>query len=66
MGIGNFFKNLFSSEKVDEIVVKAETFADDAYAKAKEGAAPLLDQVESFADQAGEKIKEFIKFSQNR
>jgi F0F1-type ATP synthase membrane subunit b/b' len=59
MGLGSFFKNMFGSKKVDEVVDKIEDFADEAIAKAKESAAPLIDKVENFADQAEAKVKEY-------
>ena len=60
MGVANFFKNIFGSKKVDEIIDQAGNFADDAIAKVKDSAAPLMDKVEDFADQAGDKIKEYV------
>ena len=54
MGLGSFFKNLFGYKaKVEEVTNKVEEFADDAIAKAKESAAPLIDKVEELAEQAG-------------
>ncbi|MEO8234704.1 MAG: hypothetical protein ABI549_04755 [Flavobacterium sp.] len=60
MGVGSFFKKIFGSKKIDEIIDQAGDFADDAIAKAKESAAPLMDKVEDFAEQAGDKIKEYV------
>lgn len=60
MGIGSFFKNLFSSAKVEQTVEQAENFADEAITKAKESAAPIVEKVEDLAEQATEKVKEFI------
>ncbi|WP_420287310.1 hypothetical protein VT569_05425 [Flavobacterium psychrophilum] len=60
MGVASFFKGIFGSKKVDEIIDQAGNFADDAIAKAKQSAAPLIDKVEDFAEQAGDKIKEYV------
>lgn len=60
MGLGSFFKNMFGSKKVEEVVNQVEEFADNAIEKARETAAPLMDKVEDFAEQAGEKIKEYV------
>jgi vacuolar-type H+-ATPase subunit H len=60
MGVGSFFKNLFGSKKVEEVVDQIEEFADNAIDKARESAAPLMEKVEDFAEQAGAKVKEYI------
>ena len=59
MGLGSFFKNLFGSKKVDQVVDQVEEFAENAIDKAKEVAAPLIDKAEVFIDQAEAKVKEY-------
>ena len=66
MGIGGFFKNLFSSAKqnVDQMADRAEFFAEETIEKVKVAAVPVLEKVDTFAEEAKEKVTEYVPIAE--
>jgi ElaB/YqjD/DUF883 family membrane-anchored ribosome-binding protein len=60
MGLASFFKNLFGSAKTsaEEMADKAEHIVEETIAKAKENAAPLIEKIEEYAEEAKEKAEQ--------